>query len=400
MDQPRPHELGDVDETLYERLVSFRRDLHAHPELSGEEERTAARIRDALDDLGIEYRANVGGHGIVATIPGETDGPAVGLRGDMDALPVIERTGLPFASQREGVMHACGHDGHSTILLGAAELLRREKLPVAVKLLWQPAEERAYGAQMMIDDGALEGIGAMFGGHVDRHYEPGAIVVSEGPVNASTDLFTIEIAGRSGHGARPHEALDAVVVGSLLVTALQTIVSREVDPAHPSVVTIGRFDAGTAPNVIAGTARLEGTIRSQDETVRAHLHKSITRIAKAIGELHGAQLNVDLDLRTPTLVNAPDWIDAARDAARSVPGARLIEKLHTVNMGGEDFACYLEHVPGIYVRFGARVEGRESFPAHSSEFDFHERAIAVGASWMARIARRAAHRLAEEHHGN
>ncbi len=221
-------------------------------------------------------------------------------------------------------------------------------------------------------------------------------MISHGAVNASTDLFTIEISGQAGHGARPHEALDAVVVGSLLVTALQTIVSREVDPAHPSVVTIGRFDAGTAANVIAGRATLEGTVRSQHPKVREHLHRSIERIAKAIGDLHGAKVEVDINKRTPPLRNHEDWVEFARGVAREIPDASVLEALHTVNMGGEDFACYLDHIPGVYVRFGAQVPGRENFPAHSSRFDFDERAIAVGASWMARMARAAADRLNTE----
>lgn len=390
---------ADVGEALYDRLVSFRRDLHAHPELSGEEERTAAQIRSELDRLGIGYRANVGGHGIVATIPGREEGPSVALRGDMDALPVFEETGLPFTSTVDGVMHACGHDGHTTILLGAAELLAVAPARRPITLLFQPAEERATGAEAMIADGALDGVGVVFGGHLDRHYAPGAIVVSDGAVNAATDLFTIEITGRSGHGARPHEALDAVVVGSLLVTSLQTIVSREVDPAHPSVVTIGRFDAGTAANVIAGRARLEGTIRCQHKTVRENLHRSIERIARAIGDLHGAKVVVDIDMRTPPLRNEGEWLTLARACVAEIAGATLIEQLHTTNMGGEDFACYLEHVPGIYVRFGAQAPGRAGFPAHSSQFDFDERAMAYGASWMARVARAAADRLAAGEEG-
>jgi hippurate hydrolase len=385
----------DVDDDLFERVVTFRRDLHRHPELSNQESRTAARIVEHLERLGLEHRSGVGGHGVVATVPGQRDGPAVALRGDMDALPIFEETGLPFASEVEGVMHACGHDGHTAILLGAAELLLADPPPRPVRLIWQPAEEVATGAERMIEEGALDGFAAIFGGHLDRHYPPGAIVVSDGAVNASTDLFTISISGREGHGARPHEALDAVVVGSLLVTSLQTIVSREVDPAHPSVVTIGTFNAGTAANVIAGRAQLSGTVRSQDATVRASLHHSIERIARAIGELHGARVEVDMDLRTPPLVNQGPMLEIARVAARSTPGAHLVEKLHTANMGGEDFACYLEHVPGIYVRFGAQVPGRESYPAHSSQFDFDESALAVGASWMARVARNAGARLEE-----
>ena len=386
-----------VPSDVFGRMVRVRRDLHRHPELSWEESRTSKALRAELDAIGIPYESGLaGGNGIIATIPGATDGPAVALRADMDALPIVEETGLEFASVNHGVMHACGHDGHSSMLLGAASILAAgEPPPSPVRLLWQPAEERAAGAPAMIDDGALEGVGVIFGGHVDRHYAPGQLVVSSGAVNASTDLFSIDIRGQSGHGARPHEALDAVVVGSLLVTALQTIVSREVDPAHPSVVTIGRFDAGTAPNVIAGSARLEGTIRSQHHTVREHLHESIRRIATAIGQLHGARVDVDIDKRTPPLVNDPTVVPLARKAAIDVVGDGLVTKLRTANMGGEDFACYLDHVPGCYIRIGSQVGGLEGYPAHSSRFDIDELALATGAAWYVRVAQLAGEALAQ-----
>jgi hippurate hydrolase len=352
--------------------------------------------RDLLDRLRIEHQTGVAGHGIVAEIAGRGDGPAIALRADLDALPVQEETGLPFASVHEGVMHACGHDGHSAMLVGAAALLASgEPPPVPVRLFWQPAEERADGAIPMIEAGVLDGVAMVFGGHVDRHYPVSQLVVTEGTVNASTDGFSIEIRGRQGHGARPHEAVDAVVVGSLLVTALQTIVSREVDPAHPSVVSVGAFHAGTAANVIAGRARLEGTIRAQEHEVRAQLRQAVIRVSKAIGELHGADVQVELQDGVPPVINTPEMVDLAREAAIAVVGEDAVTTLRSANMGGEDFAYYLEKVPGCYIRVGAQVPGREGFPAHSSRFDFHEDAMAVGAAWMTQVARLAAARVAE-----
>ncbi len=392
MSKPERPEL--VTDQIFDKMVALRRDLHQHPELSWQEERTSARIRQELDALGIEHRT-IAQYGIVADLPGlDEDAPMVALRADMDALPIHEETGLEFASKVDGVMHACGHDGHTSILFGAAQLLLEDPPPVGVRLLWQPAEEVASGAALMVEDGCLEGVGAIFGGHLDRHYEPGTLVVTPGAVNASTDLFSIDIHGRAGHGARPHEALDAVVVGSLLVTSLQTIVSREVDPAHPSVLSIGSFQAGSAPNVIAGRALLEGTIRSQSPVVREHLHQSLERIAKAVAALHGAAVDIEIDKRTPPLINTPFMTEFARAAAREVVAEDKIIELHTANMGGEDFAVYMDHVPGCYIRYGAQVEGRESFPAHSSQFDFHESALATGAAWLDRIARKAGARLA------
>jgi len=367
-------------------LVAIRRDLHQHPELSGNETRTSSRVGAWLDELGIAHR-RLGNTGLIADLPGRSGAARVALRADLDALPIQEETGLEFASVHPGCMHACGHDGHVSMVLGAAVMLVREpELPAPVRLVFQPAEETGGGAQAMIDAGALAGVGLIFGGHLDRHYPQGTVVVSDGIMNASTDTFHIAITGQGGHAARPHESIDAVVVGSLMVMALQTIVSREVNPAHPSVVTVGRFDAGTAANVIAGQALLEGTIRAQDPDVRSHLQTVVRRMAEAVGKLHGAGVTVAFLEGTPPLRNHPPAAALARRAAAAVVGAANVRELQTANMGGEDFSCYLEKVPGCYVRFGARLLGRESFPAHSSKFDFDENALAVGADYFHAVA--------------
>jgi len=356
------------------------------------------RIADALRGLGLDPTVGVAGTGVIADLPGQRAGPLIALRADTDALPVHEETGLDFASIHEGVMHACGHDGHTSMLVGAAEMLLADPPPLPVRLLFQPAEEKGIGAVHMIDDGALDGVAMIFGGHLDRHYPPGTLVVTDGPVNASTDTFSIQITGQQGHGARPHEAIDAVVIGSLLVTALQTVVSREIDPARPSVVTVGRFSAGSAANVIAGRALLEGTIRAQHPDTRAHLCSSIERIANAIGALHGAHVEVKVNIGTPPVINLPEPTALARLAAIDVVGAERVDVLHTANMGGEDFAYYLAHVPGCYIRYGAQVPGRESFPAHSSRFDIHEDALPIGAAWFDRVARVAGAKLVSGEH--
>ncbi len=377
-----------VSEEVFREMVSLRRDLHRHPELSGQEKQTAKRIVEHLKRIGIHAQSGVAGHGVVAEIPGKAEGPFIALRADMDGLPIQEETGLAFSSIYKGVMHACGHDGHSSMLLGAAEILAKgAPPPLPVRLIWQPAEEIGNGAKSMILRGVLENVGMIFGGHLDRHHPPGTLVVTEGAVNASTDVFEISIQGQQGHGARPHETIDAVVVGSLLVTAIQTIVSREVDPAHPSVISVGRFHSGTAANVIAGNAILEGTIRAQSDSVREHLQKAITRIAQAIGQLHGARIEVKVSSGTPPVINTPEMTQLAREAAVNVVGEEGVQPLRTANMGGEDFSYYLRHVPGAYIRFGAQVPGREGFPAHSSRFDFDERALATAAAWFVQIAK-------------
>ncbi len=377
-----------IDPDIQQRLVDIRRDIHQHPELGWKETRTAAKICEALDELGITYHKGVGGTGVIAQIAGKQRGPSIALRADMDALPIREETGLSFSSKVDGVMHACAHDGHTSILLGAAMLLANGVSPtLPVRLIFQPAEETGRGALKLIEEGVLEDVALIFGGHLDRHYPTRSIIVTEGPVNASSDKFSIEISGQGGHAARPHEAVDAVVVGSLLVMAIQTIVSREVNPAHPSVVSIGRFDAGTAGNVIAGHALLEGSIRAQDPEVREDLHRSIKRIAESVGQLHDCQIQVEINKGTPPVINRTEVTALAHRAAVETVGAQGVRPLATANMGGEDFSYYLEQVPGCYVRYGAQIPGREGFPAHSSRFDFDEDALGIGAAYLASVAR-------------
>lgn len=389
--------IASIQPSMFERMVALRRDLHRHPELSWEERRTTSRLIQELDRLGVAHRCPIE-TGVVAEIEGPQDVPAVALRADIDALPIQEETGLDFASQVEGVMHACGHDAHAAMLVGAAELLIAgpDPLPAPVRLIFQPAEEIGAGAQAMLRAGALDGVGAIFGGHVDGHFPTGAIVVAEGTVNASSDAFRISIRGQQGHAARPHETVDAVVVGSLIVMAVQTIVSREIDPAHPSVLSIGRFQAGNASNVIAGTATLEGTIRAQEREVRDHLHRSLARVCSSVGQLHEAHIDFELEEGTPPLVNQAPMVGVARAAAEAALGRDCVRHaVRGANMGGEDFSWYLQEVPGCYVRFGTRPQGSAAHSAHSSRFELDEKVLATGAAWMAEVARRAGRTLAE-----
>jgi amidohydrolase len=379
-----------IDPRVTERMVTVRRELHRHAELSWQEHLAADQVCRHLDDIGVSYRRDVAGTGVVADLPGDAGKPLVAIRADMDALPISEETGLAFASETPGVMHACGHDGHTSMALGALELLAGDKDRIGpVRCLFQPAEEVGAGALAMIEAGALEGVDMIFGIHVDRNHPTGTIVIHEGVVNASTDTFRIEISGQGGHAARPHESVDAIVVGSLLVTAIQTIVSREINPVHPAVVTVGRFDAGSAANVIAGHATLEGTLRSQDAGVRDHLVETLRRVATAVGQMHEADITVSFDAGTPVVVNPPAMAALARRAAgRIVPEGNVVP-LHVANMGGEDFAYYLEQVPGCFVRLGAQAEGREGYPAHSSRFDFDEAVLPVGASYFQEVVKEA-----------
>ena len=389
--------IASIQPSLLERMVTLRRDLHRHPELSWEEHRTTARVISELERLGLPCHRLLE-TGVVAEIEGPAGVPSVALRADLDALPIQEETGLEFASVVPGVMHACGHDAHTAMLLGAAEILadRDESLPAPVRLIFQPAEELGSGAKAMVEAGALDGVGAVFGGHVDRHFPTGTVVAVEGTVNASTDAFRVSIRGQEGHAARPHETVDAVVVGSLIVMAVQTIVSREIDPAYPSVLSIGRFDAGSASNVIAGTAELAGTIRAQDPDVRSHLQRSIARICESVAQLHEAHIELEIEEGTPPLVNEGPMVAVARAAAESALGSERVRcTVRSANMGGEDFSWYLQEIPGCYVRLGARLTSAASYPAHSSRFEIDENVLASGAAWLAEVARQGARALAD-----
>jgi amidohydrolase len=378
-----------VPEPVVARMRELRRDLHRHPELAFQEERTAARIMAELDDLGIPYDYGGVGSGVIGRMGPPQAATTIALRADMDALPGEESTQLPFASEEEGRMHACGHDAHVAMVLGAAHLLAAAPPVVGVRLVFQPAEERGGGARTVIAAGALEGVSAIFGAHVTHHYRVGQIMVAAGVITAQSDRFRIDVHGRGGHGARPHEATDAVVITGFLITALQTLVSREIDPVHPSVVTIGQVQAGSAPNVIAATAVLEGSIRTTRPAVRDQLHAGLRRMARALGDLHNAELEVTIQPGYPPVVNTAAEARLAERAARAVVGDAGLMALDHPSMGSEDFAYYLERIPGCYVRFGARPEGSPYVPLHSPAFDIDEGVLPVGAAFFEAVVREA-----------
>lgn len=381
------------------RLVALRRDLHRHPELSGQEHGTTARLREALVELGVtdvhSLVHSVAGTGLVARVPGQdAAAPLVAVRGDIDALPISEATGLAFASEVPGVMHACGHDVHATWAVGAALLLRERPARGDVIIILQPSEETGEGARAVLESGALEGVRAIFGAHVDRRFEVGRVVAQAGPVGASADTFEIELVGAGAHGARPQESADPIVAAAAVVGALQTIVSRRLDPAEPGVVTVGTIHAGEAPNVIPERALLTGTVRATSAAARALLLGELRRIATAIASAYRLDARVRVPEGTPPVVNAAEPAAWARVAAERVLGATAVAPLGTTNMGGEDFAYYLERIPGCFLRVGAREPGGEAIPAHSPRFHAAEESLFVGAAVLAECARVASEALA------
>ena len=381
-------------------LVELRRDLHRHPELSWKEERTAGRLADAVTALGATDVRRVAGTGVVARFVGrDRSAPVVAVRGDIDALPIEEATGLPFTSSSPGVMHACGHDIHSTWAVGAALLLARNPAAGDVLVVLQPAEEVGEGATAILNTGALDDVKAIFGGHVDRRFAVGQIVADAGPLAASADSFEIELLGKGAHGARPHESADPIVGAAALVTALQTIVARRIDPAAAAVVTVGSIHAGTAPNVIPERALLTGTLRATTPETRQTLASEVSRLAHSVAGAYGLTARETVHFGTPPIVNPVEASAWARQAAASVLGDDAVVPFGLTNMGGEDFAFYLERMPGCFMRVGAREDGGERLAAHSPRFTAAEESIFVGAAVLAESARVASAALRDRRAG-
>jgi len=373
-----------------ESLIALRRELHQHPELAFNEVRTAAALERALVPLAPVSIQRVAGTGVVARIRGRRpDAPLVAVRGDIDALPIQEATGLPFASTTPGVMHACGHDMHASWAVLAAQPATGDVLVVL-----QPAEETGEGAAAVLASGALDDVKAIFGAHVDRRFIVGQVVAQAGSLAAAADTFEITLVGRGAHGARPHESADPIVVAAAIISALQTIVARRVNPATPAVVTVATMRAGNALNVIPDQATFGGTLRAVDKDTRALLGEAVTRLAEGIAEAHGLTAAVQLTLGPPPIVNPDRPVGWARQAVESVLGADALVPLGITNMAGEDFAYYMERIPGCFMRIGARMRGESAIPAHTPQFHAAEESLFVGAAVLAETARVASAALA------
>ena len=365
----RADELVDRVEQLTKKaaptVIEIRRDIHAHPELANREERTGRVIAERLKEIGVdELKTGVAHHGVVALIRGRKPGPTVALRADMDALPILEQTGLPFASQNKGVMHGCGHDCHVAMLLGAAEVLSqmRDVMPGSVKLIFQPAEEgvppgEQGGAKLMVEEGVLADpdVAAIFGMHVNTELETGKIAYRFGGLMAAVDRFMVTIQGKQSHAAMPWKSIDPVVTSAHVITAIQTIASRKVDAREAVVVTVGIIRGGEAWNIIPEEVLMEGTIRSHDVDVRRLAVREFKQIVEATAAAHGATAEVLFDDYGPVVFNDPELGAGAKVSLQRAVGKENVVEAQPV-MGGEDFAQYVGKVPGFYVFLGVRNE--------------------------------------------
>jgi amidohydrolase len=359
-------------------LVAIRRHLHAHPELSGNEHQTAALVAGELRGLGWRVQEGVGRTGVLAEL-GPPQGPMVALRVDMDALPVEERTGLPYASLHQGLMHACGHDIHTTVGLGVARILAplADQLMVRVRLLFQPAEETAQGAAWMLADGAMDGVEALFGVHVFPSLAAGSIGVRSGSLTAAAGELEVEVLGEGGHGARPHQSTDAIWIAARVVSGLQEAISRRLDALHPVVVSFGRIEGGKAFNVIADHVRLLGTVRCLDLELHAKLPAWIEDTVKALCEGHGGQARVRYRCISPPVHNDPVLTQLVAEAATELLGRSQVHWLEQPSLGAEDFAELQRDTPATMFRLG--VAGPQGCtPLHSNSFAPDERCLAVG----------------------
>ncbi len=368
-------------ETLNPRLIEIRRHLHAHPELSGQEYQTAAYVAGVLSSCGLQVKEEVGKTGVIGQLPGTGKDPRIiALRTDMDALPIQEKTHLEYASSKAGVMHACGHDVHTTVGLGVAMLL--SQLPEAelgkVRFLFQPAEEIAQGASWMIKDGAMQDVQAIFGMHVFPSIPARSVGIRYGSLTAAADDLEICIQGESGHGARPHEAIDAIWIAAQIMTTLQQAISRTQNPLRPLVLTIGQISGGRAPNVIADSCRMTGTVRSLHPETHANLPRWIEGIVANICQTYQAKYEINYRRGVPSVQNDTNLTKILEEASRESWDKEQVQILTEPSLGAEDFSLYLEQAPGSMFRLGVGRSGVENYPLHHPQFQVDESCIITG----------------------
>ena len=372
---------------LHGEMTAWRRDLHAHPELGFEESRTAGIVADRLESFGLEVHRGVGRTGVVGVLRGGSGKKTLGLRADMDALPIEEANGFDYRSRNAGRMHACGHDGHTTMLLGAAKALAASRnFDGTVNFIFQPAEEGLGGARAMIDDGLFERFPceAVFGMHNRPSLPVGWFAVRAGPMMAAGGFFDIRIHGKGAHGARPEVGVDPVIVAAHVATALQTIVSRNVAPTDTAVVSVTRIQGGDAYNVIPQSATLAGTVRAFSRPVMERIDAALRRIAKGVAEGFGAKAEVEIDWKFAPTVNDPKEAEFAAGVCATLVGAERVERDPPLIMASEDFSFMLEKVPGCYLNIG-NGSGETSCEVHNPGYDFNDAALPFGAAFFVRL---------------
>jgi amidohydrolase len=382
-------ELNLKPESIRQEAIALRRDLHRHPELGFEEVRTSGIVSTYLNDMGLTISTGIGKTGVVGVLEGEPGGGHVLVRVDMDALPIQEETGAEYASENPGVMHACGHDGHTTIGLMAAKLLseKRNRFQGKISFVFQPAEEGLGGARAMMDDGLLstrpERALAL---HLWNQSPVGQVAITSGPVLASSDAFMIKIDGKGGHGAVPHLANDVIVAACQMVSAFQTVTSRSVDPMKTAVLSVGRISSGQAANVLPERAELTGTIRTYDLEVRDLVIRRMNEIGAGIAQAMGATFAMEITGGTPPVVNDPEVTRIAHTSAERMFGSQNVDAGHRI-MASEDMALILEKIPGCYIFLGSANKDKGlDFPHHHPRFDFDEEALILGAGLLAQVA--------------
>ena len=372
---------------IKQSIISNRRDFHMHPELGFKEIRTSKIIAQKLSSYGLDVQTGVGKTGVVATLTGNTDGKTIALRADMDALPIQETGDLPFKSVHDGVMHACGHDGHMSMLLGAAKILssKKDKINGTVKFIFQPAEEGLGGARYMIEDGVLEEVDEIYGAHLWNYQQYGTIGVKPGPIMAAADLFDIVIEGKGGHGATPHGTVDAIIVASQIIQSLQTIVSRNTNPLESTVVTVGKINGGYNFNVIADQVSMQGTTRAYTEKNRQLIKIRMNELLDGIGSAFNAKITLNYKDGYPPVINNEECAIKLLSAATKVVGDGAGSPY--LSMGGEDFSYFINEKPGCFFFIGSAPKGREplSTPHHCSHFDIDEDALLVGTNTFVQL---------------
>jgi amidohydrolase len=382
-------QIKDLATSLAPRLIEIRRHLHAHPELSGQEYQTSAYLGGVLSSCGLRVRESIGKTGVVGELKGtQPQSHWLALRTDMDALPICEGTHLEFASRTQGVMHACGHDVHTTVGLGTAMVLSQlsNSLPGNIRFLFQPAEEIAQGATWMIEDGVMEDVKAILGLHVFPSIPAGVIGIRHGALTAAADDIELTIIGESGHGARPHEAKDAIWIASQVITTLQQAISRTQNPLRPVVLTFGQIHGGRAPNIIADCVKLSGTVRSLHPETRDALPGWIEQIVRNICQAYDANYQLNYRRGVPSVQNDPDLTQLLEKCALDAWGRSGVQILQEPSLGAEDFSVYLEHAPGTMFRLGVGHKDRFNYPLHHPLFDVDERAIVTGVVTLAYTA--------------